>query len=120
MSALDPSAIRTLAIIDCGPLAGQRLNEALSAIMVLATYGQQVQLLLCGDAVQLLEQPVTPITNHPFKSVYAMIESFEFYDLLPIWISEASSAPSHPLVEYQKIHLNQLDLKKFTHILRWS
>jgi sulfur relay (sulfurtransferase) DsrF/TusC family protein len=110
---------RMLAIIDMGPLAGLRLNEAIAALMVLATYGHAVQILLCGDAVQLIETPQTPAHHSPFKSVSAMIESFEFYDLLPVWICEAP-APQRPLVDYTVINLQDINLQQFTTTLRWS
>ena len=113
-----------LAIISHSPLSGQHLYEALAALMVLATYGQAVQLMFVGDAVQSLQQLPNP-TPQPsekftpaFKSVQAMIESFEFYDLLPVWIAD-QPLPMQPLVECVVISLNQLNLQQFKAVLTW-
>lgn len=113
-----------LAIISHSPLSGQHLYEALSALMVLATYGQAVQLMFIGDAVQSLQQLPNTIQQHgektapAFKSVQAMIESFEFYDLLPVWIAD-QPLPTQPLVECVAISLNQLNLQQFKAVLTW-
>lgn len=108
-----------LAMISMGPLAGLRLNEAIAAIMVLATYGHTIQIVLCGDAVQLLEAPQTPAIDNVFKSVSGMIESFEFYDLLPVWITDAPP-PQQALIDYRVVTLQDINVPQFTHILRWS
>ena len=113
-----------LAIISHSPLSGHHLYEALSALMVLATYGQTVQLMFIGDAIQSLQQ--LPNTAQPpgdktatgFKSVQAMIESFEFYDLLPVWVA-GQPLPTEPLVECVAVSLDQLDLKQFKAVLTW-
>ena len=113
-----------LAIISISPLSGHHLYEALSALMVLATYGQAVQLLFVGDAVQSLHQPSsagTPNTSDsstPFKSVQAMIESFEFYDLLPVWVAN-QPLPSEPLVECVSVVLDQVKTHQFKAVLTW-
>ena len=113
-----------LAIINSSPLSGHHLYEALSALMVLATYGQSVQLLFVGDAVQSLQQPVSSDTSNggnspaPFKSVQAMIESFEFYDLLPVWVA-GQPIPSQPLVECVSVALDQVRTHQFKAVLTW-
>ncbi|MEY4516824.1 MAG: hypothetical protein RL180_1170 [Pseudomonadota bacterium] len=119
LAANDVATRPILAMISQGPLAGLRLNEAISALMVLATYGIPVQIVFCGDAVQLLDTPQRPQHLALFKSVHAMIESFEFYDLLPVWICDAP-APRQALVDYRVINLQDIDLQKFSTTLRWS
>lgn len=110
-----------LAIISRSPLSGQHLYEAVSALMVLATYGQAVQLLFIGDAVQCLQQAAG--TTHAdiapaFKSVQAMIESFEFYDLLPVWVGD-QPIPTQPLVDCVAVTLNQVNTQQFKAVLTW-
>ncbi|MFZ3191630.1 MAG: DsrE family protein [Moraxellaceae bacterium] len=114
-----------LAVISASPLSGHHLYEALSALMVLATYGQAVQLLFVGDAVQSL-QPLSNVadnpTDHrtatPFKSVQAMIESFEFYDLLPVWVA-GQPVPASTVVECVAVALDQVRTDQFKAVLTW-
>ena len=117
----DPSNT-VLAIISRSPLSGHHLYEALSALMVLATYGQAVQLLFVDDAVQSLQQLSDVQDNnqaiHPFKSVQAMIESFEFYDLLPVWVA-GQPLPAQPLVECVAVTLDQINTHQFKAVLTW-
>ena len=111
-----------LAIINASPVSGHHLYEALSAIMVLATYGQAVQLLFVGDAVQSLQQLPDAQDNsqatRPFKSVQAMIESFEFYDLLPVWVA-GQTLPASTVVECVAVALDQVRTDQFKAVLTW-
>lgn len=114
-----------LAIINASPLSGHHLYEALSAIMVLATYGQAVQLVFVGDAIQSLHnRPDTTAdttaddTISPFKSVHAMIESFEFYDLLPVWVA-GQTLPASTVVECVAVALDQVRTDQFKAVLTW-
>ncbi len=116
-----------LVIISHSPLAGQNLLESLSAAMVMATYGVQIKILLTGDAIALLRTPnpenkTTQIK--PFKSAFALVESFEFYDLLPIWVDRNSAEENQTLletthIEHKVIHLNAQVLASFDGVLRW-
>ncbi len=116
-----------LIMISHSPLAGQHLLESLSAAMVLATYGVQIKICLTGDAVALLRQGHQSQTNtqaRPFKSAFALIESFEFYDLLPIWVNQKDSAENKTLlatttIEHEIIDLNSEVLASFDGVLRW-
>lgn len=127
----DPSNT-VLAIVGQSPLSGQHLYEAISALMVLATYGQAVQILLIGDAVECLHTASTntplPLamsgddhrstTTRPFKSVQSMVESFEFYDLLPVWVGDAP-LPVNPVVECVAVPLDQINTQRFKAVLTW-
>lgn len=112
-----------LAIIGASPLSGHHLYEALSAIMVLATYGQAVQLVFVGDAIQSLQHRAGSADlqdNHPapFKSVQAMIESFEFYDLVPVWVA-GQTLPASTVVECVAVTLDQVRTDQFKAVLTW-
>jgi len=116
-----------LIIISQSPLAGQNLLESLSAAMVMATYGVQIKIMLTGDAIALLRAPIqTPSNTHirPFKSAFALIESFEFYDLVPIWIDTKGFEDNKKLIEtttieHEVIDLNAQTLASFDGVLRW-
>jgi sulfur relay (sulfurtransferase) DsrF/TusC family protein len=116
-----------LIIFSQSPLAGQNLLESLSAAMVMATYGVQINILLTGDAIALLRAPIQPQINtqiKPFKSAFALVESFEFYDLVPIWVDAKDIESNRKLierttVEYKIIDLNAQTLAAFDGVLRW-
>ncbi|RZA02772.1 MAG: hypothetical protein EOO68_09510 [Moraxellaceae bacterium] len=114
-----------LVIISQGSLAGQSVLEALSATMVLATYGLAVKVCLINDAVSLLNPPRRPVNttqSTAFKSAYHMIESFEFYDLLPLWI-ELTPHQAEPVlsntIDYQSVKLDAALLAQFDQVLYW-
>lgn len=118
-----------LVILSQGAGAGQTLLEALSATMVLATFGLNVKVCLINEAISLLQAPIYPTSPDyplPFKSAYAMLESFEFYDLLPIWIAHDHQAqarpqqpPLHSAIEYESIELHPDLLLQFDQVLYW-
>jgi sulfur relay (sulfurtransferase) DsrF/TusC family protein len=116
-----------LIILSHSPLSGQNLLESLSAAMVMATYGVQIQILLTGDAIELIRTPNPTKVNtstKPFKSPWALVESFQFYDLLPIWIDQKSIEDHQILleqavIEHEMIDLNTEVLSSFDGVLRW-
>lgn len=116
-----------LIIISQSPLAGQNLLESLSAAMVMATYGVQIKILLTGDAIALLRTPIETQSNlhiRPFKSAFALVESFEFYDLVPIWIDAKDLDANKALIEattieHEVIDVNARTLASFDGVLRW-
>lgn len=108
-----------LVILSQGPLAGQRFIEALSATLVLATFGHQVKVCLINDAVLLLQPPNTLLHQAFFKSTYAMFESFEFYDLLPVWVANHQIPKISTAIETQSIELNAQLLQQFDQVLYW-
>jgi hypothetical protein len=96
--------------------------------MVLATYGLQVQVVLTGDAVGLLRMPiedhVAQDEGRPFKSPLALIESFEFYDLLPLWVDRRERDQHEHLLQstttpHLLIDLSPETLNTFDGVLRW-
>lgn len=114
-----------LVIFSQGSGAGQTLLEALSATMVLATFGLKVNVCLINDAVSLLQAPIAPASfNGPqaFKSAFGMVESFEFYDLLPVWVcrnTQEQLQQFSPSIEFEFVDLNSALLAQFDQVLYW-
>lgn len=113
-----------LVIFSQGSAAGQTLLEGLSATMVLATFGLNVKVCLVNEAISLLQAPscASPAAPQPFKSAYAMVESFEFYDLLPVWIAQSQYTPLqqlHSTIDYELVDLNPALLSQFEQVLYW-
>lgn len=111
---------QTLVIFSQGALSGQNLLEALSATLVMATYGMPLKICFQGDAISLLQPPLESPdkTADFFKSAFAMIDSFEYYDVLPVWVWPqsfiatdflANSPISHELIELDSDMLSQFD-----------
>ena len=115
----------TLIIFSQGNLAGQTLLEALSASLVIATFGIPVTLCFQGDAIGLLKSPVTAGVpeNSPFKSAHAMLESLEFYDVLPVWVSPDHHTPEAQLqnisIEHEIHPLDAATLAGFQRVIYW-
>ena len=113
-----------LVIISQGPLAGQRLLEALSATLVLATFGLDIKVCFKDEAIYLLNAPSDHSAVLPsFKSAYRMVESFEFYDLLPVLVVATSNSQINALqksnLEYQQVILDNALLNQFDQVLYW-
>lgn len=115
-----------LVIFSQGAASGQTLLEALSATMVLATFGLNVKVCLINEAISLLQAPhptTTSISSPlPFKSAYGMVESFEFYDLLPVWVCQKQQAQLQhlaPTIEYELVNLSSDLLAQFDQVLYW-
>ncbi len=117
-----------LVMLSQSPLAGQTLLESLSAVMVLATYGLRVQIVLTGDAIALLRIPAADFGGNKapqaFKSATALVESFEFYDLFPLWVDRTQQKAHQSLLDttetpYQLIDMNAELLGTFEGVLRW-
>lgn len=114
-----------LVIFSQGAGTGQTLLEALSATMVLATFGLNVKVCLLNEAISLLQAPIrssTPDYQQPFKSAYAMLESFEFYDLLPIWVCQNQQAQLQHFsssIEHELVDLDPALLSQFDQVLYW-
>lgn len=113
---------QNLIIFTQNALAGQSLLEALSATLVLATYGVSLKVCFQGDAISLLQKPKNHIPQ-PFKSAYSMIESFEFYDIFPVWIWSDSSLDTHgPIsdeIPHEIIQLDSNMLNQFDQVIYW-
>ncbi len=115
----------TLIIFSQGSLAGQTLLEALSASLVIATFGIPVTFCFQGDAINLLKKmpAKNPAEAPAFKSAQAMVESFEFYDVLPVWISPDQHTPQSQLdnidVEHEVHPLDAATLSTFQRVIYW-
>lgn len=116
---------KTLVIFSKGSLSGLNVLEALSATLVMATYGISLNVCFHGDAISLLTPPneSTPKSNNSFKSAYSMVESFEFYDILPVWVWPQNSTALAQLekspIEHQIIQLDNQLLSQFDHVIYW-
>jgi sulfur relay (sulfurtransferase) DsrF/TusC family protein len=117
-----------LVILIQSPLKGQTVLESLSAVMVLATYGIKVNVFLTGDAISMLRAPIENIRSdsppRPFKSANALVESFEFYDLLPVWVDQTHVEQNQALlqstaIEHEIIQLNPQMFSAFDGVLHW-
>ncbi len=111
-------------IISQGPLAGQNLLEAISATLVMATFGLNVKVCFKNEALYLLNPPsnTQQLTNY-FKSAYAMVESFEFYDLFPILVeaklsSDLKLVDTSPL-EHELVNIDHALLNQFDQVIYW-
>lgn len=113
---------RILIVFTRNALTGQTVNESLAATLVMATYGLSVQLCFQGDAVSLLDAPSSPVAQ-PFKSVHSMMESLEFYDVLPVWVWPDQrtnlTALANSSIEHKIVHLDVELLNQFDQILYW-
>lgn len=120
---------KILVILKQANLTHLQANESLSAIMVLATFGHQVQVLLQGAGLSLLHSTVQyQMDKMPFKVASQMVESFEFYDLLPILIEQKDQnsvfvqqvlADEQASVELEFVELNTEFLAQFDLVFTW-
>ncbi len=113
-----------LVIFSQGPLAGQNLLEALSATLVLATFGLDIKVCFKDDAIQLLKQPSDHLAaQSSFKSAYRIIESFEFYDLFPILVTtkldNQIDVLKNTTLEYEQVTLDNALVSQFDQVLYW-
>ncbi|KJV38228.1 hypothetical protein [Acinetobacter brisouii] len=112
-----------LVILTQANLMQAQSNESLSATMVLATFGCQVKVLLKDAALSLLKNDlVFNPSTHAFKLSSNMVDSFEFYDLTPIYVERQQQ--QHAFVEQSEheiefIELNPEFLQNFEHVLYW-
>ncbi|MEB3766586.1 hypothetical protein [Acinetobacter sp. MD2] len=114
---------RVLVILTQANAMQLQSHESLSATMVLATFGCEVQVLLKDAALSLLKQAlIFDPEQHPFKLGSNLVDSFEFYDLSPILIEQAQQ--SHPFVTQSEHELKFIDvtpefIQQFDHVLYW-
>ncbi|ANF81752.1 hypothetical protein A3K93_05835 [Acinetobacter sp. NCu2D-2] len=112
-----------LVILTQANLTSLQVHESLSATMVLATFGAEVKVLLQGAALSLLKSDLAfDQVKHAFKIASNMVDSFEFYDLTPLYVEDQFQ--NHPFVKdsEQEIEFVQLDsafIQKFDHVLYW-
>ena len=112
-----------LVIITQANLTSLQVHESLSATMVLATFGCEVKVLLKDAALSLLHADLQfDAIKSAFKLASNMVDSFEFYDLSPIWVE--THLQHNPWVkqstqEIELIHLNADLIQSFDHVLYW-
>ena len=112
-----------LVILTQANLNSLQVHESLSATMVLATFGCEVKVLLQDAALSLLNNTQTFDTlKHAFKLASNMVDSFEFYDLTPIWIESKHQNDAyclHTTQEIEFVELNANLIQQFDHVLYW-
>lgn len=112
-----------LVILTQPNLTSLQINESLSATMVLATFGISVKVLLKDAALSLLNDQLTfDSIQHAFKIASNMVESFEFYDLTPLFIetkNQQLEIVQNSEQEIEFIELNAELIQSFDHVLYW-
>ncbi|AZN69201.1 hypothetical protein DX910_14035 [Acinetobacter haemolyticus] len=112
-----------LVILTQPNLTSLQINESLSATMVLATFGISVKVLLKDAALSLLNDQLTfDSIQHAFKIASNMVESFEFYDLTPLFIetkNQQLEIVQNSQQEIEFIELNPELIQSFDHVLYW-
>lgn len=112
---------KILVIIQQANLTHLTSLESLSAMMVLATFGHQVHVLFKDAGLSLLQQDIEFIAAQmPFKVASNMVDSFEYYDILPILI-ESKNKQHHFVVncnhELELVELNANFLQQYQQII---
>ncbi len=112
-----------LVILTQANLASLQVHESLSAAMVLATFGCEVKVLLQDAALSLLASTLEfNQLQHAFKVASNMVDSFEFYDLTPIFIEQKNQQHAFVQQSEQELEFVQLNaelIRKFDHVLYW-
>lgn len=112
-----------LVVLTQANLASLQVNESLSASMVLATFGCAVKILLVDGALSLLKSELTfNQLQHAFKIASNMVDSFEFYDLSPIWVESKNQNSAFVQATEQEIEFVELTpdlIRSFDHVLYW-
>ncbi|WP_298144305.1 hypothetical protein [uncultured Acinetobacter sp.] len=112
-----------LVILSHANLSSLQVHESLSATMVLATFGCEVNVLLQDAALSLLQSDVAFDTlKHAFKVASNMVDSFEFYDLTPILVEHKQA--HHAFVKNSNQDIEMIDfnadfVSQFDHVLYW-
>lgn len=112
-----------LIILTKSNLNSLQIHESLSATMVLATFGCNVKVLLQDAALNLLKSDLQFNTlQHAFKLASNMVDSFEFYDLNPIYIEQQNRHSNYVQNTEQEIDFvdfNSQFIEQFDHVLYW-
>jgi hypothetical protein len=113
---------KVLVILTQANLAHLQTHESISATMVLATFGAEVKVLMKDAALSLLQSELKfNQFKHAFKIASNMVDSFEFYDLSPIYVEEKNkdSAFIHADLDIEYVQLNTQFIQQFDHVLYW-
>ena len=112
-----------LIILTQANLTSLQTHEGLSATMVLATFGCEVKVVLQDAALSLLQSDLQfDQLKHVFKIASNMVDSFEFYDLSPIFIKKKNKDSNFVLNSTQDIEFIELNaeyIQMFDHVLYW-
>ncbi len=112
-----------LIILTQANLASLQTHESLSATMVLATFGCEVKVVLQDAALSLLQSDLQfDQLKHVFKIASNMVDSFEFYDLSPIFVESKNKDSNFILNSTQDIEFIELNaeyIQMFDHVLYW-
>ena len=112
-----------LIILTKSNLNSLQIHESLSATMVLATFGSNVKVLLQDAALSLLKSELQFNTlKHAFKLASNMVDSFEFYDLSPIYVEKRyqhSDYIQNTQQEVEFVDFNSQFIEQFDHVLYW-
>ena len=116
--------MKTVLVILTQPnLTSLQVNESLSATMVLATFGISVKVLLKDAALSLLNNKLEfDQFKQAFKVAANMVDSFEFYDLTPLFIetkNQQLDIVQNSEQEIEFIELNPELIQSFDHVLYW-
>ncbi len=112
-----------LIILSKSNVTSLQVHESLSATLVLATFGCAVKVLFKDAALSLLNENLKfDAQNYVFKIASNLVESFEFYDLSPIYVEQKNQM--HPLVkgstqEIEFVDLNAEFIQQFDHVIYW-
>lgn len=112
-----------LVVLTQSNLNSLQVYESLSATMVLATFGCEVKVLLQDGALSLLKSELQfNAFKHAFKLASNMLDSFEFYDLSPIYLEQQYQHLPYVTQTQQEIEWINFDsnfLDQFDHVLYW-
>ena len=112
-----------LVVLTLPNLTSLQVHESLSATMVLATFGCEVKVLLKDAALSLLQSDLQfDAIKQAFKLASNMVDSFEFYDLTPIWVESHLQHNEWVKHASQPIEFVTLDanlIQSFDHVLYW-
>lgn len=112
-----------LVIISQANLNSLEVHESLSATMVLATFGCEIKVLLKDAGLSLLQAELGFESLHDaFKVASNLVDSFEFYDLSPIFVENKdrnSPFVTNSQQELEFITLSPDFIRSFDHILSW-
>ncbi|AOA58673.1 hypothetical protein [Acinetobacter larvae] len=112
-----------LVIVTQSNLKSLAIYESLSAIMVLATFGCEVKVLLQDAGLSLLKSELQfNGLKHAYKHASNLLDGFEFYDLTPILVQNKdknAEAVTQSTQELAFIEFNNAFIQSFDHVLYW-
>lgn len=99
------------------------VTESISATLVLATFGCEISVLLKDAGLSLLHSHVAfDHLKQAFKPASKLVESFEFYDIAPIYIQNEdkhSDFVTRSSQELAFVNFNSSFIQSFDHVIYW-